>query len=872
MRRIPALVLVAAACGGMDGPPDASPVRSITVTLTVYQITVGAKSQGIAAMFDAQGVPVMDRTPTWTSLSPNVASVSAGGLITGLQAGLATVRATSGNVSGEAQVLITNPRAGSITLSRDTATVFIPSGSVQLIAVVKDSGGNLITNPTIFWQSTAPLIAVVNATGLVTGVAVGSATIRASVDGQLAQTAITVKATPNSAAPFIVNINPAILRPGATYTVVGNNFAPTVAGNAVVVDGVPVTVSQATANALSITLPTTGFTCEPSRSVFVQITANGLIGGGAGTLSAPTPRALAPGQSVVVSGASEVRCNELVNTGSRYVVSVYNVHRAPVLPGLTGTASFTLRGAAGQPLAAAVAARAVEPPRPAWDGTVPRIGGAAFDAALAVARDRARDRAHTRLLERNIEFLRSHAATIPASAARTLPATPGPTSAVGAQIATIGAVSTIKLPNIDVANYCSVSTPINVRTVFVGQRAIIVEDTASVFNGKATLQGQMNGYFAQVGNEFDNVMWPILTANFGNPLVRDSLLSGTGKVVMVFSPRVNAFQGGSVLGFAVTCDLAPVAQAPSSNLGEYFYAPVPTDAAGGYVNGETRDSWLRLIRATVIHEVKHVTSFAERLARNLPFEELSWEEGMARNVEELFARTFYGTQGKQNTTYAASVSCDLRFSNAAFPQCANRPVLMLRHFDGLETYLALTEAYTPLGRVFATDATFYASAWSIERWAADHLAPAEAQFLKDLTTGTSTGVSNLEARTARTWEEMLGEWSLAMYLDDEPGFTPENVRLRMPSWNLRDVWLGLCSDLGPCTNPNNPLQFYPRPNPFQPQVLPFGAFSANASIAGGSFRIFELTGVQAGKQLLELRSQAGGEPAGTLRIAIVRVQ
>lgn len=871
MKRLLAVVLVVAACGGMDGPVDSSPVRSIALTLSAYQIQVGSTTQGQAAMFDAQGAPVTDRAPTWTSLSPGVVSVNPSGVITGLQAGVGSVRASSGTATGDAQVLVTNPRAGSITLSRDTATVFVPNGSVQLISVVMDADGNSITNPTILWQSTAPLIAVVNSTGLVTGIAAGSTTIRASIDGRVAQSAITVKTTLNASAPQIVSINPALLRPGGTYTMVGNNFAATVAGNVVVVDGVAATVNQATVNGISVTLPVAGFSCEPSRTVFVQVTAHGLIGSASATLSAPNPRSLTPGQSVVISNANEVRCNELSVTGGRYVLSVYNAFRSAVAPGATGSAFVTVHGAAGASAGGAVAAAQRQPVRTPWDGAVPSLGSVSYDVAEATRRARERDQVHGRLLERNIEYLRAHAASL--SAVRAPPAGPRSSlaNASGAQLATVGAISQVRVPNVDASNFCSSNFTIGVRTVYVGQHAILVEDTVSSFNGAATLQGQMNASFTQLGQEFDSVMWPILINNFGNPLVRDSSLSATGKVVMVFSPRVNTFQSGDVLGFAVTCDLTPVSQSPSSNVGEYFYAVVPTSGAAGYFDAGTRDSWLHVMRATIIHEVKHITSFAERTARGLPFEDASWEEGMARNAEELYARTFYGTQARQNTGYNASIGCDLRFTSTV-PPCANRPVLMMRHFDGLESFFAFPELYSPLGRTFTADQTIYASAWSIERWANDQFATSESQFLKDFTVNAAIGVQNLEARTGRPWEEMLGEWSLGMYLDDEPGFTPVNTHLMMPSWNLPDIWRGLCNDLGPCANPNNPMQSYPRASPFQPHPLSFGAFTVGESIVGGSFSIFELTGPQTGTQVIELRSQSGGDPPPTIRLAIVRVQ
>lgn len=686
------------------------------------------------------------------------------------------------------------------------------------------------------------------------------------------QARVTVLPTANASAPVIVAVNPAVLRPGSAYTIVGNNFAPTAAGNAVVVDGVRATVTNATTTALSITLPASGFACEPTHQVFVQVTVAGIVGGGRAPLQSANARTLAPGQSVVLSSAADVRCNELSQTGGRYVLSVYNASRAAVQPGATGAVPVNLRGARSAAVAAATRESVIEPARrwPPWSAATPLIGSPAFAAGAALRRSRDIEAAHASILQHNIDVLRSGT---PARASRTGPTDLSRTAVRSAQLATMGAITPLKIPNLDGGDFCVNSVNVGVRTVFVGEHSIIVEDTASNVNGRATLQGQMNAIFTQLGQEFESVMWPILTGNFGNPLVLDGQLSATGKIVMLFSPRVNAMRQGLVTGFVVSCDLKPVAQAPSSNVGEYFYAIVPTNPAAGYQSPDTRDSWARIMRATVIHEVKHIVSFAERTARSLPLEDISWEEGMARNVEELYARKFYNTVARQNTGYAASIGCDIRFALASPPECANRPLLMLRHFDALYQYLGNPEPYSPLGRTFGSDATFYASAWSLERWANDHFATSESQFLRDFTTSPVTGVQNLEARTGRPWEEMLGEWSAALYLDDEPGFTSENVRLRMPSWKLPDLWLGMCSDLGPCAIPGNTVQFFPRANPFQPTRLLFGAFEVNSvPIAGGSFSIFDLGGTQAGTQLLELRSVGGADPPAPIRLVIVRVR
>ncbi len=868
--------LSAAACHhGTDAPGDGSAVSKVSVSVAPPQLIVGGVTQATAVLIDANGDTVLGHAPVWSSLSPAVVSITATGVVTGLQAGIGTVRATAGLATGDAQIVVKNPSAGSITFSRDTATIALPGGATQLIATVRDSTGNLIPNPTLVWQSSAPLIAAVNSIGLVTGVAVGSAVITATINGFTAQANITVTITPNASAPLIVSTNPEPLRPGGTFTVVGNNFSPTPAGNVVVVDGVPVTVNASTINALSITLPTT-FSCVPSHPVFIQVTANGLIGGGSTTLQVANPRTLAIGQSVTITDPTQVRCNELDLTGGRYVISVYNAYRSTVTPTSNGAVSLTVRGgvpatSTASAVAAAVASRAnVAPVAARLPVRLPAFGGAEFESAQRLQRERAAEQSHATLLQQNIDFLRAHSVELHAqlSASRATPP-----SAIGAQVVNVGNITTVKVPNLNATSFCVTSTQIGVRTVFVGQHSVIVEDTTTVFAGGPTLAGEMDNYYQQLGAEFESVMYPIVLANFGNPLVMDPQLGNLGKIVMVFSPRVNNANEGSILGFAVNCDFFQPTTFPSSNFGEYLYAAVPTSTALGYFDPGTRDSWLRQMRPTIIHEVKHIAAFAQRINGKLTLEDLSWEEGMARNAEELYARTFYKTQAKQNTGYAASIACDNQYANAASP-CANRPYLMLRHFDGLYSYLQSPEIVSMLGRTYVSDFTFYASAWSVERWANDIFSTSEAQFLKDWTLSSVTGVANLEARTGVSWEQMLGEWSLAMYVDDFPGFTPANSHLQFPSWNLHDIWLGMCTDFGPCVNPNTlSTPYYPASSPFNPHFVTYGNFAVNlTTLEGGAFSIFDLSGLQSAKQLIELKSPNGGDPPSTVRIAIVRVQ
>jgi hypothetical protein len=853
--------LLAVACHHTtDGPGDGSAVSTVNVSVRAPQIVVGNATLASAILLNSAGDTITDRLPGWSSLTPTVVSVTSAGVVTGLQAGLGTIRATSGVATGVVQVVVRNPTAATVTLSRDTATIALPGGSAQLIATARDTGAKLIPSPVIAWQSSAPLIAAVNSTGLVTGVAPGTATITATVDTASVQATINVTLTPTAGAPLIVSVDPGPLRPGGTFTLDGNNFAPTPAGNTVLVDGVQVLVNQATINALSVTLPAS-FPCAPAHPVFIEVKANGVAGGGPSTLQVANPRTLAVGQSVVVSDPTQVRCNEIDSTGGRYAVSVYNAYRSPVSSVSTGAVSLAVNGAVLTTPSAAlahgrtsgVAARVAAPPM---------LEAPPFVAAQGATRERAGELQHEQVLELSAAFLRAHAgavrAGLSASTAQSRPT-------ISAQLSTVGEISSVKLPNLSAVNFCNSSTPFNVRTVFVGAHSIIVEDTTTIFGGAPTLAGQMDSFYTQVGQEVENVMYPIVLANFGDPLAMDSKLGNLGKVVMVFSPRVNGNAEGSILGFVVSCDFFSPAQAPSSNFGEYFYAAVPTSTATGYANSGTIDSWLREIRPTIIHEVKHITAYANRTLNGLALEDLAWEEGMARTAEELYARTFYNAAAaKQNIGYAASIGCDVQYQSATAAPCKDRPDLMLRHFDALYTYFQAPSTVSMLGPAFAGDYTFYASAWSVERWANDIFSTTESQFLKDWTSSVSTGVLNLEARTGQPWEQSLGEWSLAMYTGAIPGFVPVNPHLKFASWNLPDIWQGM--------NGAFP-KLYPSANPFNPRFETYGNFSSSiTSLPGGGFMVFDLSGTQLSRQLIQLQSPTGGDPPSTIRIAIVRIQ
>src|SRR2546429_973258 len=81
----------------------------------------------------------------------------------------------------------------SVTVSPATTSGQV-GGTVQLAAVTKDSAGNPLTGRSVTWASSAPGLAIVSATGRVTGVAAGAATITAMSEGKSGTAALTVAA------------------------------------------------------------------------------------------------------------------------------------------------------------------------------------------------------------------------------------------------------------------------------------------------------------------------------------------------------------------------------------------------------------------------------------------------------------------------------------------------------------------------------------------------------------------------------------------------------------------------------------------------------------------------------------------------------
>ncbi|MEQ1691330.1 MAG: Ig-like domain-containing protein [Gemmatimonas sp.] len=170
----------------------AVPVASVQVSPPSSALLLGATQQLTAVARSAGGATLVGRTVTWISGAPNVASVSANGLVTGLAPGVAIVVAMIDGVTSTATVTVSQPTIVSISLSPLDPSINL-FGAVQLSAIPRDASATALTGRTITWTSADESTGFVSSTGLVVGFKLGTVRITATSEGVSASTIVTIR-------------------------------------------------------------------------------------------------------------------------------------------------------------------------------------------------------------------------------------------------------------------------------------------------------------------------------------------------------------------------------------------------------------------------------------------------------------------------------------------------------------------------------------------------------------------------------------------------------------------------------------------------------------------------------------------------------
>lgn len=109
------------------------------------------------------------------------------------------------------------PVAASLALSPVAADLETPGGSVRLTATVRDADGNVLEDAPLTWSSSAPAVATVDGTGLVTAAGAGTTTLTVSTGDLSAAATVTVSEAsdpppPVAPTPASLTVSPATAR------------------------------------------------------------------------------------------------------------------------------------------------------------------------------------------------------------------------------------------------------------------------------------------------------------------------------------------------------------------------------------------------------------------------------------------------------------------------------------------------------------------------------------------------------------------------------------------------------------------------------------------------------------------------------------
>jgi hypothetical protein len=192
-------------------------LESIGVTPAAPSVAKGLTQQFTATgTFTDGSTKDLTSTSTWTSSDTTVATISTStGLATTLDTGSTTIQASAQGVDGTTQFTVSTAVVTSISVT-PTNQSFPQGFPVQFVATgtFTDKTTQNVSG-TVTWSSTQPAIAPISATGLVTGVGQGGATIQAALNSVQGTTNLTITSVTLTGL-VVAPQNPAIADAGAT--------------------------------------------------------------------------------------------------------------------------------------------------------------------------------------------------------------------------------------------------------------------------------------------------------------------------------------------------------------------------------------------------------------------------------------------------------------------------------------------------------------------------------------------------------------------------------------------------------------------------------------------------------------------------------
>src|SRR5690606_19603318 len=295
--------------------------------------------------------------------------------------------------------------------------------------------------------------------------------------------------------------------------------------------------------------------------------------------------------------------------------------------------------------------------------------------------------------------------------------------------------------------------------------------------------------YQRLGRLFDTRLYELASATFGAP----SDVDRNGRVIVLLSPLVNGLAPypdcmvtGNVHGYFWGRDLILPAL-PNSNAAEIFYAAVPDPSGESGGCPQSTSNVRESVPATFVHELQHMISYNQHVIARGGRQEADWlNEGLSHIAEELVSRA-----------YELDPSQPRQSPEQLFPDSSQGFIVpnVLNALDYLSApYASSVTVFEDVGSLSERG-----GAWLFLRWLGDQKGEG---IYRRLVETRSTGWENLQAQANEPFQQMFGDFALALYADLNPNVSRTGLdpRYRFESRDFRQIFQRFY-DLGETSSP-----------------------------------------------------------------------
>jgi trimeric autotransporter adhesin len=198
-----------AACSDDIMAPDTQVATDIVVLPAVAQLELGDTLRLVGQVIDQFGNVMPNVEVLWESSNRSIASVTTAGLVTANTRGQASITAISGALRASTTIFVVNESVANVVITATLPTGGLVVGnSIPATAIARSSKGNTITEYVTTWTSSAPTVATVSASGVITAVSEGSATITATIAGVSSTLQVVTKLVPTGSVVVVSPTTP----------------------------------------------------------------------------------------------------------------------------------------------------------------------------------------------------------------------------------------------------------------------------------------------------------------------------------------------------------------------------------------------------------------------------------------------------------------------------------------------------------------------------------------------------------------------------------------------------------------------------------------------------------------------------------------